>query len=100
MQKKTENLKKFDFSKPGRKPVFSNSLKTACARNFNAKKLFRASGWKSCWVLHCCLKFQKIRSSVSPLKRRAKAHSAPNLHTAPTGHFIKIGTFVKEGRFL
>ena len=54
--------------------LFSNSFETACARNFNAKKLLQASGWKICLVLHSSLKLQKICLTARPSKRRTIAH--------------------------
>ena len=59
--------------------IFSNSLKMACAGNFNASMLFKVSGWKICPVLHCCLNFQKIFATARPLKRRAKPHFVEKL---------------------
>ena len=51
---------------------FQNSLKTACTRHLNGKKLFWSIDWKICRV--CCSKFQKIWSTVSPIKCRANLH--------------------------
>ena len=55
-----QKFKKLKFSKPGWGRVFSNSLKMGCARNFNAKKLFKTSGWEICRVLHRCLNFRNF----------------------------------------
>ena len=72
---KTKKSLNLNFLSPGGSLV-PNNLKTACARSLGAKKLFEVSGLKICQVLHCCSKFEKIFSTVSPLKRRTKAHFA------------------------
>ena len=62
-------------------------FKNGCARKFNAKNLFEVNGWKICRVLHCCSKFQKICSTASPLKRRARSSARPN--------FLKFGADIQ-----
>ena len=48
---KHKKLKKLNLKKPGGS-VFLNSLKTACARNLNAEKLFGVSDKKLVGFLH------------------------------------------------